>query len=196
MKRLICLVGPSASGKDAILKSALKLIPNLKQVISDTTRVMRKGESQGVQYNFISEDLMIKKNENDEYIEIREYVVSDGSVWKYGINKNELNLEDNGNYICILDFQGLREMEEYLFNNGKLGCLTSIYIDTTYHTRLIRSLNREGVMTNEQVEEVIRRFQDDLINVEPAREYCDMVLYNNTMDSLINIIQIIQETIN
>lgn len=196
MNKLITLTAPSSAGKDEILKSALRLIPNLKSVVSDTSRPMRVTEQQGKEYHFISEDLMLDRIKRGEYIETREYNVVGNRKWYYGVHQDEINLEDDVNYICILDFQGLKEMEDYLRRVGKLHCLFSIYIDVNYHTRLTRSLNREGVMSDEQVEEVIRRFRDDIINVEPAREYCDIVLYNNKMDDIINIVKIIQETIN
>lgn len=44
-------------------------------------------------------------------------------------------------------------------------------------------------MCDLQVEEVIRRFKDDLESVQPAKSYVDKVLSNNTIEELNDNIQ-------
>lgn len=50
---LTILIGMSASGKDAILR---ELVANhgFREIVTTTTRPMRKGEVNGKDYNFIS----------------------------------------------------------------------------------------------------------------------------------------------
>ena len=129
---------------------------------------------------------------NDEFIETRVYKTVSGN-WYYGLPKSGIDLEDDNNYITILDFDGLLELEIWLRSIGQVDKLTSIYIDVTEQNRLIRSLNREQNMTKKQVEEVIRRYHDDNANVLPAKEYCSLVFSNNTYEEFNNLIEYIYE---
>jgi guanylate kinase len=55
MKRpMILLIGPSGVGKSSFLDQALKDFPALRDTITYTTRSMRKGESQGQPYHFVT----------------------------------------------------------------------------------------------------------------------------------------------
>ena len=45
-------MGKSASGKDTIYKKLLEYFPELKTVTLYTTRPMREGETEGVEYHF------------------------------------------------------------------------------------------------------------------------------------------------
>lgn len=194
--KLLALVGGSSTGKDEILKSILNLNIGFKPIVSHTTRPMRCTEQQDVEYHFVDVATATEMLNNGEFIETRQYNVAVGETWLYGIHKSELDLESDDNYICIVDFQGLKKIEKYLKANDKIDSLTSIYIDTNYQTRLLRALNREGKMEDIQVLEVIRRFEDDRLFVEPAKEHCDIVLNNNNISDLMNIIKEIIATIN
>lgn len=53
MSKLFCIMGKSASGKDTIFKRLVKDRElDLKTVVSYTTRPMREGEREGVEYPF------------------------------------------------------------------------------------------------------------------------------------------------
>ena len=195
MNKLICIIGSTSTGKDEILKSALRMNKNLKSIVSHTTRPMRNGEIQDREYHFIDVKTATDMLNNNEFIETRQYFVANKETWLYGIHKDEIDLESDNNYVCIVDFQGLKKIEKYLEYNNKLDCLVSIYIDADYQIRLQRALNREGKMTNEQVLEVIRRFEDDRQFVEPAKDYCDMCFNNNNIQDMVNILSEIKNLI-
>lgn len=194
--RLITLTGTSGVGKDLIVKSTIKMIPELIPIISHTTRPMRKGESQDREYHFIDTDTARDMLNNGEFIETRQYYVANEETWLYGIHKSEIDLDSDDKYIAVVDFQGLHKIEKFLMKNNCIESLTSIFIDADYQVRLKRSLDREGKMSNDQVKEVIRRFQDDIQFVEPAKDYCNLYLENNNVDDLLNIINKIKEELN
>ena len=188
---LIILVGCSASGKDTVMNRLVKEF-DVKPVISYTTRPIRDCEQDGREYHFITEEEFERMKDNGEFIETRVYKTVNGN-WYYGLPKIGIDLEDDNNYITILDFDGLLELEKWLRSIGQIDKLTSIYIDVTEQNRLIRSLNREQNMTKRQVEEVIRRYYDDNSNVLPAKAYCDLVFPNNTYEEFDNLITYIDE---
>ena len=65
---MLVLVGPSASGKSAIVKCLTKKY-GLVKFITCTTRTIRVGEVDGVDYHFLTQDEFFKLYDNDEFIE-------------------------------------------------------------------------------------------------------------------------------
>jgi len=192
--KIYTITGCSASGKDKILNTLIKNCMGLTPIISTTSRPMRTNEIQGREYNFISNEVVENMLINNDFIESRSYKVANGDTWIYGITKDSIKITSYHNYIVIVDFQGLQELKKYLCDREYESSLTSIYIDCSYQTRLLRSLQREGKMTDEQVAEVIRRFTDDNENVAPAKEYCDYVVNNegdfsNTINRILDILE-------
>ena len=86
--KIIIFSGPSGSGKTTIVKHLLKK-ENLSLAfsISATSRLPRKGETNGKDYFFLKEKDFIEKVKNDEFIEHEE--VYPGSF--YGTLKSEIN---------------------------------------------------------------------------------------------------------
>ena len=191
MRNLITLIGCSASGKDTVMNRLVKEF-DVKPVISYTTRPIRDCEQDGREYHFITEEVFERMKDNAEFIETRVYKTVSGN-WYYGLPKSGIDLEDDNNYITILDFDGLLELETWLRSIGQIDKLTSIYIDVTEQNRLIRSLNREQNMTKGQVDEVIRRYHDDNANVLPAKSYCHYSFKNNTYEEFNSLIEYIYE---
>ena len=55
-KQVVVLAGPSGSGKNAIISQILKRYPNCVRLVTATTRMMRPGEAEGVDYYFMTQD--------------------------------------------------------------------------------------------------------------------------------------------
>ena len=70
--KLITLIGTSACGKDSLLNKVLESNKNIKPIISVTTRPKREGETDGVEYKFITLEELTELYNNEELIEIRE----------------------------------------------------------------------------------------------------------------------------
>lgn len=82
---LIVLTGKTASGKDTVAARLLEKNPQLRKVITTTSRPLRTGEVDGKDYNFISKDKFNEKIANGGFIEYVEYA---GNF--YGTEKKEL----------------------------------------------------------------------------------------------------------
>ena len=173
--KIVCLCGKSASGKNKISELAQNNF-NIKEAISHTTRPRRTGE--GDIYKFISIKEFKQMKKDNEFIETRIYNTKEGQ-WCYGLSKEAIDLNSNNNYLVILDMNGLLSLKDYLIEIGKIDCLTSVYVYTSSQVRLLRSLNREGDMTDKQVTEVVRRFQADEKDFLGIEDYIDYVLINN-----------------
>ena len=80
-------MGKSASGKDTIYKRLLNECPGLHPIVLYTTRPMRDGELQGVEYYFVSEKELIDFQDAGKIIELRKYQTMSG-VWSYATIDN------------------------------------------------------------------------------------------------------------
>ena len=94
MGKIICLMGKSSSGKDTIYKNLMEdKSLGLRKLIPYTTRPMREGEQEGVEYHFTDEAGLARLQEEDRVIEIRAYDTVYG-VWKYfTVWEEQMNLE-------------------------------------------------------------------------------------------------------
>ena len=84
---MIILTGPSASGKTATCLY-LQEHYHIKKVITHTTRVIRTGEKNGVDYYFVSIEEFLKLKEAGKFIET---VFYNGNY--YGTSKAEVRLD-------------------------------------------------------------------------------------------------------
>jgi guanylate kinase len=70
--KLIIFSAPSGAGKTTIVQHLLKVFPQLEFSVSACSRPMRKGETQGVDYYYLSVAEFKQKISNDEFIEWEE----------------------------------------------------------------------------------------------------------------------------
>lgn len=143
---MIILVGPSASGKTQI-GYALKKIYGLNKVVTYTTRAMRKGEVDGVDYHFIKKDEFESLEHQGFFFE---YVCYNDNY--YGTALNSLN-EDS---YLILEPKG---MKKYLSSGLKL---TIFYLDCSEEVRLNRMIGRhDGLLNAQRRIEIDRKIFND-----------------------------------
>ncbi|MEG1353726.1 MAG: hypothetical protein RR255_00385 [Bacilli bacterium] len=119
--RIICIIGKSCSGKDTLMQCILEsndeMYHNIYPVISCTTRPMRKGEVDGREYYFVSDEefkLMIKYNRMLEYRTYNTLINDVPSTWYYGLNKysNGIDLERHSS-VVIMDIDGCKDLQDY-----------------------------------------------------------------------------------
>lgn len=71
--KLVIISGPSGAGKSTVLKRVLAECPQpLELSVSATTRLPRPGETDGVEYHFLSKEDFARRRENDEFLEWNE----------------------------------------------------------------------------------------------------------------------------
>ena len=68
MGKIYYMMGKSSSGKDTIYKDIRKDLPELKTLILYTTRPMREGEKDGVEYYFVTDEILEKYREEGKII--------------------------------------------------------------------------------------------------------------------------------
>lgn len=155
MSKIFYLMGKSASGKDTIYKKIKEQMPELKTIVIYTTRPIREGEKEGVEYHFVNDDKLQEFQKAGKVIELREYNTVHG-VWKYfTADDGQFDAEDN--YIAIGTLESYKGMREHLGEER----LVPIYIEVDDGVRLERALQRERKQAEPKYEEMCRRFLAD-----------------------------------
>lgn len=142
---IIALAGKAGAGKDTILRYLCDNY-DVHEVVSCTTRPMREGETNGVNYHFLTVEEFAEKVMSMEMIEASEF-----NGWFYGTDITALS-EDKIN-VCVLNPNGIDVLSEC--RDIKI---IPFLVDASDKTRLLRQLNREG---DPNVHEIIRRFKTD-----------------------------------
>lgn len=165
--KLYALVGMSGAGKDTLLHQILELNPNVNNVVTMTTRPPREGETNGVDYYFVTdEEFTYRTLVTEEMLEATNF-----NNWWYGTPK--FALKENQINVGVYNPDGI-----YCLMEDPEIDLTILYVAANDKIRLLRCLNREE---NPNCEEICRRFFADkeqfekfLTNIEP-----DFVIDNN-----------------
>ena len=69
MGRIFYIMGKSATGKDTVFKELLKRRPELTTVVPYTTRPIREGETDGVEYFFTSSEKLEQFKNSGKIVE-------------------------------------------------------------------------------------------------------------------------------
>ena len=147
MFKIVALIGEAGSGKDTIMQRILALSPlAFNEIISCTTRPMREGEIEGVNYFYLTPEEFAGKVLNGEMLEATSF-----NDWFYGTSYDSLRSDCIN--IGVFNPDGIRAM------SGIPGVEVEVFrIVCSDKIRLLRQLNREE---NPNVDEIVRRYKAD-----------------------------------
>ncbi len=156
MGKIICLMGKSAVGKDSVFKRLLEdRRLGLRTIVPYTTRPIRDGEHNGVEYYFTDEVGYEKYKGQGRIIEERLYHTVLGP-WRY-FTVDDGRIEAQADYIVIGTLEAYLRLRDY-FGRGKV---LPILLEVDDGIRLQRALDRERVQEHPKYEELCRRFLAD-----------------------------------
>lgn len=159
---MIAIVGGSASGKSTVAGELMKVY-GFKKIVSYTTRDIREGEVDGVDYHFISEEEFRKLYSQNFFAETGCY-----RGWKYGTPANEC-ADDK---VIVVTPHGLRQLKTRMDLD-----ITSFYIKVNQRDRLIKALQR-----NDNIDECYRRSTSDCGMFDGLEDEVDFVIENDGYD--------------
>ena len=156
MSKIFYVMGKSSSGKDTIYKRLMEKNPDFRTVVPYTTRPVRDGEKDGVEYFFADEAQLNEMQEAGKVIEVRSYNTRCG-VWTY------FTADDGQIALSGEDYIGIGTLESYEKLREHFGeeALYPIYIEVEDGIRLERALKRERKQKEPKYAELCRRFLAD-----------------------------------
>lgn len=150
-------MGKSSTGKDTIYKRIMEdPALNLKRMVPYTTRPIREGEQEGVEYHFVGEKELEGLQASGRVVELRAYDTVYG-IWKYfTVCEEDMDLQKDS-YGVIGTLESWHAMREY-FGREKM---VPVYIEVEDGLRLERALSRERSQEHPKYTELCRRFLAD-----------------------------------
>ena len=157
MGKIFCIMGKSSSGKDTLYKEILKIKDlHLSQIILYTTRPIRFGKTDGIEYFFVDEGRLKELEKEGRVIEVRAYHTVCG-VWKYfTVNDGQIDLTER-NYLMITTLKAYMKIRDYFGASA----VEPVYVEVEDGLRLRRALEREALQREPGYAELCRRFLAD-----------------------------------
>jgi len=157
MGKIFYLMGKSSSGKDTIYKNLIEdETLSLEKIVLYTTRPIRAGEQEGVEYHFVTEAAMEQMQKSGKVIELRTYDTCFGRWHYFTADDSSVDLSAKS-YIVIGTIESFLKMKEYY---GK-DVVVPIMIGLDDGIRLQRALDREKGQSEPKYSEMCRRFLAD-----------------------------------
>lgn len=146
--RLIIVSGPSGVGKSTVLKAVMEHMPNLRFSVSATTRAMRPGEQEGVNYYYVSRDTFEKMISDHELVE---YNLYNNNYYGTPMGPIERTLEQGVDIVLDVDPHGALNVR------GRWPDAILIFITPPSLGELKRRLESRGDTSPKDIEERLRQ---------------------------------------
>jgi len=169
--KLIIFSAPSGAGKTTLVKHLLQQIQQVTFSISATSRAMRGGEQDGIDYFFISAEAFKKRITNHEFLEWEE--VYNGSY--YGTLKSEVDkmLKQGKHVLFDVDVVGGLKIKQHYKDQA-----LAIFVQTPSTEILHKRLQTRST---ESAEHIQKRIEKAELEMTYADKF-DVVLLNDDLD--------------
>ena len=173
MKRLLLVLSaPSGGGKTTIAKKLLQVRNDLGYSVSATTRAMRNGEKEGVDYHFLKRSEFERRRDAHEFLEWAEY---GGQL--YGTLKREIDgiFAEGHHAVLDIDIEGARQIRKNLSNS------LQVFVLPPSAEVLMERLTRRNTENRELLRKRLTRASAELAAVA---EY-DYAIVNQDLDTAV-----------
>ncbi|KIH81083.1 guanylate kinase [Pseudomonas batumici] len=108
---LYIISAPSGAGKTSLVKALIDAEPQIRVSVSHTTRAMRPGEENGVNYHFVDRAEFVRMVEHGDFLEQAEVF---GNL--YGTSQSHLQqtLDEGHDLILEIDWQGAEQVRRQM----------------------------------------------------------------------------------
>lgn len=156
MGKIYCVMGKSSSGKDTVYKKLKEQYEEFRLIVPYTTRPIREGEKDGVEYYFVDPEQFRAMKEDGKVIESRSYNTKCG-IWTYfTADDGQIDLSA-ADYLLIGTLVSYQALREYFGEEA----IVPVYLEVEDGLRLARALERERRQEKPKYAEMCRRFLAD-----------------------------------
>lgn len=174
--------GPSGVGKSTLLKKLFQDFPDAFGFsVSHTTRGPRAGEQDGIDYHFVTRELMQEEIAKNNFVEYAEFANK-----MYGTSKKSIKDVLESNRICILDVdeQGVKNLKKLDDMPAKF-----IFISPPSIEELQTRLKSRGTETEETLKNRMNTASSAIEFSKKNGSY-DSVIVNDDLDKAYNDLKI------
>lgn len=182
MKNLIILSAPSGSGKTTLCRALQRRDESIGFSVSCTSRTKRKGEINGVDYTFLTDQEFKKRIENGEFAEWEQihgnyYYGTLKAILEAAIQHQELLLLE-------LDVKGAMSIKN-IYSEKTL----SIFVEPPSMDDLYTRLVKRGTDSEERIAKRLERLTAELEYKSNFDHHIINDDVKNAVDEIVNIIQ-------
>ena len=167
---LVVVSGPSGSGKDTVVSRLRELHPEIEVSISATTRGMRPGEAEGVNYYYLQKEEFERRIEQNEILEYTQYC---GNY--YGTPKAEVDrrISEDHTVILVIEIEGAANIKRIYPGS------TTVFVCPPSFEELEKRLRGRGTESEEAIQKRMARAHEEM---KLADSY-DEVVVNEDVDA-------------
>jgi guanylate kinase len=166
---LFVVSAPSGTGKTTVVERLVERVPRLSLSRSYTSRPARAGETDGVDYNFISRERFQGMRDRGEFLECADVF---GNLYGTGRSETEMRLASGADLVLVIDVQGARQVRACM--RGTVG----IFVLPPSFDTLERRLRGRS---KDPEDAIRRRLETARREVSAVSEY-DYVVVNDELD--------------
>ncbi|ALP51696.1 guanylate kinase [Candidatus Tenderia electrophaga] len=177
---LYIISAPSGAGKTSLVKALVDAIEDIRVSVSHTTRPMRPGEVDGVNYNFVDPAVFERMVDEDVFLEHAQ--VFDNF---YGTSREwvEQQLREGIDVILEIDWQGAQQVRPRM-----PGCV-GVFILPPSRETLMQRLRGRGQDSEAVIQ---RRFRDAVTDMSHFHEYDYVVINDDFAEALLDVSAIVR----
>ena len=174
--QLIVISGPSGAGKDTIVENVIKNNENIWLSVSATSRKIRKGEQEGVNYFYLTKEEFEERIKNNYFLEYAMYADN-----YYGTPKEEIikKLDKGIDVILVIEIEGAKKIKELVPE------ALFIFIMPPSEKALLKRLSARQT---EDKEKIIKRFNIAYQEMNEVTKY-NYVVVNDDLDEAISKVE-------
>ena len=169
---LYIVSAPSGAGKTSLVKALIEAQEQIRVSVSHTTRAMRPGEVDGVNYHFVAREAFIEMLERDEFLEHAEVF---GNLYGTSQRWLEQTLKEGYDLILEIDWQGAQQVRRLM------PLAKSIFILPPTQEALRQRLDNRGQDSDEVIE---RRMREAVNEMSHYVEYDHLVINDDFAHAL------------
>jgi len=177
------ITGPSGVGKGTLIRGLLERVPGLGLSVSATTRPPRPGESDGVDYHFMTPDEFEHRVAAGDFVEHATY-----SGNRYGTLRSELErrLEEGEGVVLEIEVEGARQVR------GAIPDAVAVFIAPPSREALRARLVGRGTDSSEQVDARLETAEREL---EAQPEFAHVVVNDRLEEAIDELASIVRSAL-
>ncbi|KJU81930.1 guanylate kinase [Candidatus Magnetobacterium bavaricum] len=177
--QLYIISAPSGTGKTTLSRRLLKGLPNIRESVSYTTRLPRAGETDKVDYIFVSVETFTEMLKNNAFIE---YAQVHGNLYGTALATLQEVLSEGNDVLLDIDTQGARQIR------NKHIKATSVFIIPPSIDALYQRLRKRNTESNEVIHRRVEKARDE---VREGMLYDYIIVNDNLEQALMELSSII-----
>ena len=177
---LVVVSGPSGCGKDTVVKTMREKHPEIEVSVSATSRAMREGEAEGVNYYYMTRETFQQKVQAGEILEYTQY---NGNL--YGTPKHEVDtrIAQGRTVILVIEVEGAGNIRK-LYPEA-----LTIFLLPPSMEELENRLRSRGTEDEETIQRRLKRAETEIANSVNYDEHVVNDVVDTCAEEIYSIIQ-------